>query len=927
MFKIENIKYLYLQFIVVNFKYILKHFRQIYRYDQYLGHTYTPNIKTRLVYGNNGYFIETDNLGFRNSKKKEGSKLSIIALGDSYTAGDGVENNSRFTDILEAKYDCTIHNLAVSGYGVDQQILAYQKFADTIPHQAILLTPHLDDLKRNLLKDRIGFKKELGQKIFIPKPYFECVNDELKLKNIPVPREWKPVDPKLAPLVNQPHPLNKPEKYLHPEFNSEKSDEWILMFKLLDRLDKLARGRPVLIAPIPFNDSILRGEAPLFLNPIRAYKKFQVIDVSECLQKYHNREDLFLPICKHFTPKAHELIAEQLSKALKSNFDIKKRKTREKITFSKSTYVLGVSCFYHDSAAALIKDGTVLAAAQEERFTRIKHDRGFPINAINYCLEAGKININQLNAVVYYDCESLTIERVLHNSLAIKKGNTYWDRAKKGLFIKLQLPHLIREQTSFSGQIFKAQHHISHAASAFYPSPFESAAILVIDGVGEWACSTIAQGENNEIKILKQQHYPNSIGLLYSAFTYFCGFEVNSGEYKLMGLAPYGQPKYVDLIKGQIVQINNDGSILLNLEYLSFLEGEKMVSRKLCDLFDGRERLGHEPITKREMDIAASIQQVVEEVVAKMANHAFQLTGEKKLVMAGGVALNCVVNGKLFDSTPFEDIFFQPAAGDAGGALGCALEWYYKNHKVSKRPYSEDYYLGPAFSSSEIEVLFNNKDIHYHKFKAGKRAKIIAEFLFENNVVGYFDGKMEFGPRALGARSILANPLDNTMQSKLNKKIKFRESFRPFAPVFSEESTQDFFNFDKPSPHMLVVRKVHQNIIHETKNNGENEDWVKIVNQPRSTLPAITHVDYTARLQSVNEKQNKKLYEIIKEFEKLSGKAVLINTSFNIKDEPIVCTPEDAFKCFMATEMDVLVMGDYYLLKQEQSLKKEYESW
>ncbi len=915
----------------------MKTFRQIIRYDQELGHTYVPNQLARLRYGNDGYFIETDERGFRNSKDEVKSEVTLLVLGDSFAAGDGVENHQRFSDRLQDLLDCKVVNLAVSGYGVDQQLLVYEKYSREIDHDYVLFTPHLDDLKRNLMSAREGIDKSSGQAALIPKPYFQIVEQELILQNVPVPMERANVENE-ASNDESSSLIHRAKNYvsrrvlknqLHPELADPNSNEWRLMHLLMERLVKSIGDKKLIVAPIPYYDSVTYKESPFFLKEFEKYanSRVSIVDLATMLNGNHSleKDEIFLPLCGHFTPKAHDLVANSIANKL----TIPKRANKRVTSNTSDSYVLGISCFYHDSGAALLKNGKIIAAAQEERFTRIKHDKSFPGNAINYCLEEGRLNINQLEAIVYYDYESWTIERVLHNKQAIgNKGEALWENAKKSLYTKLKLPHIIRRETNYSGNIYKTQHHISHAAGTFYPSPFNEAAILVVDGVGEWACSTIATGSNNNITIEAQQHYPHSLGLLYSAFTYFCGFKVNSGEYKLMGLAPYGTPIYSDIIKQHLVDIKDDGSIFLDLDYFSFLEGEKMTNSRFAELFGGSERSRESEITRREMDLAASIQAVTEEIVIKMANHAYKLTGKKNLVMSGGVALNCVSNGKLYDTTPFEDFYFQPASGDAGGAVGCALNWYFENAENPQKESQPNAYLGPDFSMNETSSFLETKGLKYHTFAAENRASKIAELLNEKNIIGYFDGRMEFGPRALGNRSIIANPMDVEMQSKLNLKIKFRESFRPFAPIFAEERTEQYFDFDRPSPYMLVVRNVKEELLVTPKTDQKATDnMIEIVNQKRSELPAITHVDNSARLQSVSKEQNPRFHDILMKFEKHTGKAVLINTSFNVRGEPIVCNLNDAYKCFMRTNMDVLVLNDCYLIKSEQPDWQEIENW
>lgn len=928
-------------------------FRQVIQYDSKLGHKFVPNQTACVKYGNGTYLIETDKNGFRNSKKDRKGKLKIVCIGDSFTAGDGVSNKYRFTDLLEEKYDCEILNLAGSGYGIDQQILAYEEYAKDFEHDIVLFFPFLDDLNRNLLPAREGIDRSTGQRVYIPKPYFTMENGELLLRNNPVPKERQTKPLQKAPgnkAAEFSHKvLNKAESVAkrltktfkttilnqswYPESNDINSDRWKITIPIINKFKELTKEKSLLIFPLPYKISVERKETSSGYMSI--FKTFEdestkVYDISETLRRSHipDEETVFLNICWHFSHNGNELVANEIGNVLKSKYGatpIAPTKIEDK-----TVRVLGISCFYHDSAACIIEDGKIIAAAQEERFTRVKHDKSFPLNAINYCLEESKVSIHQVSKVVYYDLESWTIERALWNSFEIGDlKDEFWSAAKQSLYKKLFLPKIIRNRTGYEGEIFKCQHHISHAAGAFYPSPFKEAAILVIDGVGEWACSTIAKGSGSKIEIIKQQNYPHSLGLLYSAFTYYTGFKVNSGEYKLMGLAPYGDPKYCDLIKDHLIDINEDGSIQLNLDYFSFQEGNRMTNSKFDELFGGPARDAETDITMKEMDLAASIQKVTEEVVVKMANHAKKLTNCDYLVMSGGVALNCVANGYLFENTSFKDIYFQPAAGDAGGAMGCALAWYFENFPNTDKSTTENMsaYLGPEFSSDEILAFIDTKDYPYHEFETGKRAAKIAEILNDDLIIGYFDGRMEFGPRALGARSIIGNPLNPEMQSKLNLKIKYRESFRPFAPIYLEERTSEYFDFDRPSPHMLIVKQVNKNLLKQTESNEGEEDLLKIINQVRSDIPAITHVDNSARLQSVNEDQNKRVHDILKEFEKKSGKGVLINTSFNVRGEPIVCTPEDAYRCFMRTEMDVLVLGDFYLIKGEQPKFEDTDSW
>jgi len=601
--------------------------------------------------------------------------------------------------------------------------------------------------------------------------------------------------------------------------------------------------------------------------------------------------------------------------------------------------ILGVSALYHDSAAALVKNGEIIAAAQEERFSRKKHDDRLPIGAIAYCLDAAGIKSGQtLDAVVFYDKPITKFTRLL---------TTLTERAPRGFsvfqaavpawvkdkgWVGAVLERALGRQGVSVGQFYFPEHHVSHAASAFYPSPFPEAAVLTMDGVGEWACSSIAVGEGHELKMLVEQRFPHSLGLLYSAFTYFTGFKVNSGEYKLMGLAPYGQPRFVEKIRKELIQIREDGSLWLNPDYFGFLDGFTMTNEKFSRLFGGPPRPAESEISSREMDLAASIQAVTEEVVLKMARYARALTGKSRLCLAGGVALNCVANGKLLRSGLFEDLWIQPASGDAGGALGSAL---YVWHQVLGKPRSvvpgrdamKGSLLGPSYPRDSISEFLTKNQIPHQEYRGEARETFLAKALADGKVVGMLQGRMEFGPRALGNRSILADPRDPKMQSGLNLSTKFRESFRPFAPIVLQEDVADYFEKVKESPYMLLVDQVKSSRCLPRRGDEEKLPLTEWVNRPRSDLPAVTHVDYSARIQTVDQERNPRLHRLLQEFKKLTGCPVLVNTSFNVRSEPIVCTPEDAYVCFMRTGIDVLALDDFVLLKNEQPLWEETANW
>jgi carbamoyltransferase len=601
-------------------------------------------------------------------------------------------------------------------------------------------------------------------------------------------------------------------------------------------------------------------------------------------------------------------------------------------------YILGISSFYHDSAAAIIKNGEIIAAAQEERFSRKKHDPRFPHNAINYCLSEAFIEPEDISLVVFYDHPILTFDRLLHNFIASgnEAAGQFGEALKASLGTKWWVKDNVRKALgeNFPDQnILFCAHHMSHAASAFYPTPFEDAAIITVDGVGEWQTTTISHGKGNRITMLKEINYPHSLGLLYSAFTYYCGFKINSGEYKLMGLAPYGQPIYADIIRNELIDIKEDGSYRLNMKYFTFMESSKTIGKDFEDLFGQPAREPESRITRHTQDIAASIQAVTEEIMIRLAQTAKKLTGSENICLAGGVALNCVANGKIARERIFKNMWIQPASGDAGGALGAALfGWFGHLGQPRIAPVSGDSlkgsYLGPSFSAHEIQAFLDRNAFPYKKYDSlAIRNKHIAEAMAKGSVVGYFHGRMEFGPRSLGARSIIGDARNPMMQSKMNLKIKFRESFRPFAPAVKEEDAVAYFDLEGPSPYMLIVAPVNERLLKRVDENLEHEDMIEIVNQERSDIPAVTHVDYSARVQTVSSKTKPDFYGLIDAFKQLTGSSVIVNTSFNVRGEPIVCSPKEAYTCFMRTGMDLLVLEDYVLVKTEQPEYADKEDW
>ncbi len=602
--------------------------------------------------------------------------------------------------------------------------------------------------------------------------------------------------------------------------------------------------------------------------------------------------------------------------------------------------IIGISAFYHDSAACLIRDGDIIAAAQEERFTRKKHDPDFPRQAIAYCLRAGGITMESVDHVVFYEKPLIKFERIIETYLAYAPAGLKSFLMSLPLWLKEKLwmsEFIKKEMKGFRGTLLFPQHHESHSASAFYPSPFEEAAFLTIDGAGEWTTTSWGVGKGNRLQVHHELHFPHSLGLLYSAFTYYTGFKVNSGEYKVMGLAPYGQPKYVKPIYDHLLDLKSDGSFKLNMDYFNYCAGLTMTNDRFHALFGGAPRKPESALTQREMDLAASVQQVTEEVMLSMARHIRKETGQKYLCLAGGVALNCVANGKILRAGIFDDLWIQPAAGDAGGALGAALvAWHQvldgKRVVVPGKDSQQGSYLGPDFNSGEIESFLTSNGLPFEKYREAQIPAVVADLLMREKVIGWFQGRMEYGPRALGARSIIGDARSPAMQAQMNLKIKFRESFRPFAPSVLAEQVSDYFDIDRASPYMLLVADVKKDR-RRTMTADEERLWgIDKLNVIRSTIPAVTHVDYSARIQTVHKETNPLYHATLEEFYRKTGCPVIINTSFNVRGEPIVCTPQDAYRCFMRTHMDYLVMGSYVLDKTKQpewrhdvDWKKEYE--
>jgi len=952
-----------------------KYRRQVIQYDPVIGYRFIPNLYARIKHANNSYVIQTNDQGFRDNEsfdKRVNNRLNILALGDSYLAGDGISNNERFMNLIAESLDINVLNMGLPGSGTDQQLVIQEKIASKWDYDILTIVPFLHNLNRNQKSNMYVLDFSSRKPVDIRKPYFELLNgSELVLKNSPVPKSpgyylvpennsngydknivagLKRKLRRNVPFVHQ--YLNRAKGSLYdfayqrnllkadPDFANSDSHGWKLMKTIFNRMIDNAGSRAVVIIPIPFAVHVQSSAYPHYLDRFNelAGPNVTIIDILPAFKKLSGteKETLFIPDDGHYTAKANKLIADTcmpIFSELTKKGHSKKNVVKSKVSATpiKSKYVLGVSCFYHDSAAAIIKDGRIVAAAQEERFSRIKHDKSFPVNAINYCLEEVRINGNDLSAVVYYDNEYLTLERMIATQFYVRKKSRKLLKNSLSNWVatKFNVWTHIRNEVEYSGPLYRSVHHRSHTASAFYPSPFEEAAIITVDGVGEWSTTTIGVGTGREIKILKEQRFPHSLGLLYSAFTSFCGFKVNSGEYKLMGLAPYGQPNYIDRILEHLIEVVEDGSFKLNLQYFSFLEGETMTNKDFANLFDGPPRRGETEITTRECDLACSIQQVIEMIMMRIVQHVHTLTGKSNLVLAGGVALNCVANGRILREGPFKNVWIQPAAGDAGGAVGAALDlWYGTWANTREKGVTDqcDSCFGPAFSAAEVKAFLDFHNYKYHELSDENRACVISDYLLNDKIVGHFSGKMEYGPRALGARSIIADARSVEMQKTLNLKIKYRESFRPFAPIVLEEKISDYFQMNTPSPYMLLVAPVSNDIKKEVTDMG-GADVLKRLKNKRSSIPAVTHIDYSARIQSVSKERYPELYAILKHFEQKSGCGVLVNTSFNVRGEPIVCSPEDAYRCFMRTEMDVLVINNFLLLKEEQQKLEEEKDW
>lgn len=951
--------------------------RMLMTYHPVLGHLYVPNQVARIPHERGGYLVRTNRQGLRSDfdfSTQKGDKPRILIFGDSMTAGDGCCNQERFSDLLAHRLDAEVYNFGLSGSGTDQQLLLLEHLGRDFPCDLVVLCVYVENIHRIMASHRPSLDRYSKEMVLVPKPYFTLNGSELVLGHSPVPHERLPLarrqDATDAPshgsqlqvqlaaatrrLRSCPWALKTFRSLLSPStldystlrslpkrlagydpipgYADPSSAAYKLMRALCARFIASAAPKPMLIVPLPMHEHFLQGLRvsydAFFDDLCREIPDAHHLNLTSHLRTLpmEMRKRISFPFDSHFSPAGHQHVADILTQSIQDMGILGVRPGSSpptRPTTKRHKNVLGISCYYHNAAACLVRDGEILAAAEEERFTRIKHDRSFPQLAANYCLEQARIDVDDLDAVVFYDSFPLTFERLLSTVLdSREKGRKLWTAmAPSWVQHKLRIPELIRQTLRYAGPILHNTHHRSHAASAFFPSPFERAAILTLDGVGEWATASIGQGIGNRLEMLKEMRFPHSVGLLYSAFTQFLGFKVNSGEYKLMGLAPYGQPRYVQHIIDNLVDLKSDGSILLNLDHFEFLEGSQMTGSAFERIFNRPARKAESQLTQDDADLARSIQHVTEEIVLRMAQEAKRLTGERFLCLAGGVALNCVANGRLLREGPFDDLWIQPAAGDAGGALGCALDVSHHLYGLPRNPTpgqdsQKGSYLGPGYSPEEIEAFLTTHAIPHHRLTVQIRPERAAKLIKEGKVLGHFSGRSEYGPRALGARSIIADPRNTVMQSTLNLKIKYRESFRPFAPSVLEESAHEYFQLDRPSPYMLLVAPVL-----EARRNPvppqEGGNPMERVHMVRSDIPAVTHVDYSARVQTVGQ-QHPRYRAVLEAFQRLTGCGVIVNTSFNVRGEPIVNTPQDAYRCFMNTEMDALLLEDFLLLKNEQ---------
>jgi carbamoyltransferase len=950
--------------------------RMMFRHHPTLAHLFVPNVNVRVPGAGGGHFVRTNAQGFRSDfdfVAAHGDRPRVLFFGDSVTAGDGCENSERFSDLVGELLDVETYNYGLPGSGTDQQLLVLRDCAREVEADAIVLGLYVENIERNKVEFRWALDRRNGRAFRMLKPYFDLQDGRLQLRNVPLPTRW-PVD-RIAPggdhralqiaagdrkgfrrrvqlaahritdrssrlrrivsrLVRSPlhswlkRTIGREELV---DYRSRQSRGWRLLEAIVREFVAECGGKPVVLVPIP-TYSHLVDEVPgqyqqRFEELAASLAGLHVLDLTTPLLRLSRRDRLALlqPDLTHFTAAGHRQVAELIAGELRQLGVIEARPPRPKPArpSSKHVWILGISCFFHDAGAAVIRDGEIVAAALEERFTRVKHDSRYPSRAINYCLEEAGIHAPQLSAIGYHQNLGVNLERMLTTVLdAGDAAGALTPRTLSDWFEqKLRLSAKIRDELHYEGPIYQGGHHRSHAAAAFFPSPFERAAVLTIDGVGDWLSAALGAGRGSTLEMKRECRFPQSVGLFYSAITRFLGFRANTDEYKVMGLAPYGTPRFIDRMRERLIRIHDDGSVELHEVFA--IPSYERIAATVAEALGIPPRASSEPLRSEHADVARSLQELLEEVVLRMAAFARRETGERNLCLAGGVALNCAATGRLLRAGIFDDVWIQPAADDSGSALGLALDLYYTRFSGERRmddsrTQQRDSCLGPAYSDDEIRAFLDTYGRPYEMLSPGAMNARVAELLQEGKIVGRFDGRGEFGPRALGSRSILADPRDSRMQAEVNRRIKQREGFRPFAPAIVEESAASYFELEGPSPYMSFAVPLVPSRRRDVPPVADGGDLRLLAPPPASDIPAVTHIDHSARVQTVSAERSPSFHAVVAAFGEKTGCPVVLNTSFNVNDEPIVWTPYDAYRCFMRSALDALSMGNALLMKEQQ---------
>jgi carbamoyltransferase len=937
--------------------------RMLYRHDPMLAHRFVPGTSVRIPGPRGGIFVRTNAQGFRSDwdfTAAKGDRPRVLFFGDSLTAGDGCENSERFSDVVGQILGAETYNYGLPGSGTDQQLLVLRHCAGNVEADALVLALYVENIERNKVSFRWTLDGQTGRLFRMPKPYFALDGGRLTLRNSPVPNRWPleragggPRDLRRRMRAATRRTLRRSPRLNHlayslarspfgswlkrvigagalPDYRSAGSEGWQLLEAILREFRSAAGSTPVVLVPIPtysyLVDDLPQHYQQRFEELARSLPGLHVLDLTAALRRMSRAEKLELlqPDLTHFTPAGHRRAAEVIAEGLQRFVPAVRapRIAAPARTPSRHVWVLGISCFFHDAGAALIKDGQIVAAALEERFSRVKHDPRFPRQAINYCLEEGGIHPSQLSAVGYHQNLGLNLERMF-DTLLLQEGalNALHPGVLSEWFEqKLRLSETIRRELAFDGPLYQGGHHRSHAAAAFFPSPFERAAVLTIDGVGEWVSATLGVGRGNALEIRQECRFPQSVGLFYSAVTRFLGFRANTDEYKIMGLAPYGAPRFTERMREELIRIENDGSVELHEAFRS--PSFEPMAAVLTKTLGIPVRSPSQPLRSEHADVARSLQELLEEVVLRMAAFARRETNESHLCLAGGVALNCVATGRLLREGIFDDVWIQPAADDSGSSLGVALDLYYTQFQGERRvddlrTQQRDSCLGPSYSDAEIQAFLDTYGRPYETLSSDDMAARVADLLRNGKIVGRFAGRGEFGPRALGSRSILADPRDRGMQAEVNRRIKQREGFRPFAPAVLEEVASTYFELDRPSPYMSFAVPIVSSHCRKVP-ALDGEDLLVLSPPAASDIPAVTHIDHSARVQTVSAERSPAFHGVISAFGEKTGCPVVLNTSFNVNDEPIVWTPYDAYRCFMRSGLDALSMGPALLLKEMQ---------